>query len=166
MATYTPHLRLTDNMDIYNLDMTACNPTVSISGSNPLIVIEPPAPGPAAKAIDNFNAVVVNLGMSTPRMNITFTETGKNALGVGTAGTAEAGFGSDPFNLSAIYTRSQMLMYLYQSEKDKKKLYMNNISTTGFVYVHIASFRITNVAGQKDIMNFSIDLILVGLASQ
>jgi hypothetical protein len=161
MATYVPHLRIADNMDIYNIDMTNMNPTVSISGSNPLIVIEPPAPQASATARDNFNAVVVNLGMFAPRVNITFTDPGPSSKQV--LPTLEGGFGSDPFNLSVQYTVFQTLYYLYQSVKEKKKLYIN--STTNFVWVQISGFRATNAAGQKNITNYSIDMIVVGESS-
>jgi hypothetical protein len=148
-------------MDIYNVDMTHMNPTVSISGSNPLIVIEPPSPDASATARDNFNAVVVNLGMFAPRINITFTDPGPSSHQV--LPTLEGGFGADPFNMAAQYTVFQTLYYLYQSVKEKKKLYINH--TSNFVYVQISGFRATNVAGQKNIMNYSIDMIVVGTAS-
>ena len=153
-------LKITD--DVVTIDMTNMNPTISVSGNNPLIIIEPPAPGPSATATDNFNAVVVNLGMFAPRINITFTDTGNIAC-QGSTPTAEDGFGSDPFNQSVIYTTFQRLLYLFQGVKSKKKLYLNHNSN--YVYVQISGFRATNVAGQKNIMTFSVDLVLVGAIS-
>ena len=137
-----------------SIDLTNMNPTVSVSASNPLIAIEPPNPSAgSATAIENFNAVVVNLAMFAARVNITFVDNNKTW----------GGFGVDPFNMDTLATNFQKLMYLFQIDKTKKKLYINH--DTNYIYVQIASFRVTNVAGQKDLMNFSLDLIVVGAAS-
>lgn len=144
-------LKLTDGSGNYPVDMSDLNPKFTFTGTNPLIVIEPPAPPTASStAYSNFNAICVNLAMFAPRITISFTETG--------------GLTSNPFDLTQNSTIWSKLMYLFQIDKNKKRLYV--VHATNYLYCQISTYRVTNDAGQKDLLNHTVELVLLSSVSQ
>jgi hypothetical protein len=144
-------LKLTSDDGLVSIDMSSMGAGVSFIGNNPYIIVEPPAPSTASNiAYENFNAVVINLAMFAPRVSISFTE--------------KTGLGTDPFNLSARTTIFSKLLYLFQTDKGKKKLYIN--SSSNYLYCQISAYRANNISGQKDIVNHSLDLVLVSTVSK
>jgi hypothetical protein len=161
-----PLIKLTDSTGNISIDITKMNPTFLFMGNNPFIQVDPPQPlTPSSTAYLNFNSIVVNLAMFAPRISISFTEGPESVKTAGKNGGAYTmGLGSDPFNLSGIYTIFSALVWLYQINREKKMLYIN--SASNYVLCHISSYRATVVAGQKDIVNHQLELVLVGVASQ
>jgi hypothetical protein len=131
--------------------MSDLDPKFTFTGTNPLILVKPPAPLTASStAYSNFNAICVNLAMFAPRISISFTESG--------------GLTTNPFDLTQSTTIWSKLMYLFQVNKDKKRLYV--VHATNYLYCQIETYRVTSDAGQKDILNHTIELVLLSSVSQ
>lgn len=130
-------------------DLTNLNPTISFSMRNPVATLPVPYPATAsATAYSNVNTVSINFKMLMVNVSVSFTtkDTG--------------GFGDDAYNFTSLTTLFQKLMYLGTLDRMKKRIYLN--STTNYLWGQITSYSADNVAGQKDIVRHTIELVLVG----
>lgn len=145
----TSQITLSNWARTLSVDITNYSPNFSFIITNPLIQFDPPQPTTgSATASQNFNSVVVNLAMFAPRISLTFTEI--------------TGIGDDPFDWSNVMQSSTnfvKLAYLSQIDKELKCLYLND--ATNCAYCQIASYRATCVGGQKDIVNHTLELVLI-----
>jgi hypothetical protein len=141
-----PALKITnDTGTSVSVDMTNLNPKLTVTGSNPISVIPPPSPSTgSATAYSNISTILINLKMLTIRVTIDFTS--KDGIG-------------DLLNLQTLTTNAQKLMYFFNTVSIRKKIYINTDSN--YAYCHIMSYSCTEVAGQKGIVNHSLELVLV-----
>lgn len=147
-------LIISDYYIAISVDMSNYSPQFNFTISNPFIQYDPPQPeAGSATAYENFNSVVVNLAMFAPRVTLTFTET--------------TGIGDDPFNWASVTqdaTNFVKLSYLAQIDKNLKRLYVNDEDNC--VYCQISNYRATCVAGEKDIVRHSLDLVLISKVNE
>lgn len=154
MGRLSTQLTLSNYTRTISIDVTNYSPQFNFTISNPFIQYDPPQPEAGSElAYENFNSVVVNLAMFAPRITLTFTET--------------TGIGDDPFNwgsISQYSTNFVKLAYLAQIDKDLKCLYVNDESNC--IYCQISNYRATCVAGEKDIVRHSLDLVLISKVNE
>lgn len=128
-----------------SVDMTNLNPTYTYSGTNPQAIIPPPTPDTASStAYNNTNAVAINLGMMMTYVDVSFTS--KDGIGA--------------YDMTTLDTNHKKLKWLFEGQKTYKRLYVNDAAN--YLRVQILNYRCTNVAGQKDIVNHSLTMVLVG----
>lgn len=128
------------------IDFTSLNPTFTFNYSNPVISINMPKDKNAGSIFDGWNSVIINLNMCS----VTVTIEWMDLAGVGVAGAIPAE--------DAPTTTFEKMMY-FTKQGLPVVLYINDAGTK-FGVATIERWNAKVIAGQKDIVNHSVTLIM------